>query len=173
MNTRFADRPLFTLDPKKMVDVGQDTYDLSGYIQADYVVIEGGRRVDPLPVCRTAYLWGRRNLRFPPETKGLLYYRAHEEDPIRGEVRFRICESAADFDRGHDLLGWNGVAPWSIPLLRLFGRITYTPLVYLLRKEGLVDTDLLSRLERQPPLNLTHMRILYTLDQPFDIQLLS
>lgn len=82
---------------------------------------------------------------FPLGTHGFFYYvRPKPEQPISGEVRFRITPDAdpAGFTRGHDLLRPNGM-PWALPIVVIAKN--YAPLAECLIRDGTVERDQLRR----------------------------
>lgn len=69
---------------------------------------------------------------FPPNTRGVFYYNHWRNGQ---HIRFRLCDSVADFERGTDLVKGNG-KKWSLPLERLTKRLgRYRPLLDMIAKE--------------------------------------
>jgi len=165
------------LDPQKMIPLGQGVSDISRLSLPTYHVSNQKGVIEGLPKLLFPYYWtgpddGRRVVRFPEGTEGLLYYRhLREGPPTAGEMRFRICNSPADFESGRDLMGRDGKLPWSIPLFSLAVLERYRGVVHLLRQDGLVDTDLISDLARLPAIPRAVRIILHEVGQPFEADL--
>lgn len=102
-----------------------------------------------LPLCGKTFLWyapagaDRKRVaytRFPPNTRGFLYYYTPPKaPPLVGELRFRLANDLDGFHDGEDLLSVNK-APWSIPLYALANRSSR----FILRDKLLID-DLVSQ----------------------------
>ena len=83
---------------------------------------------------------------FPPGTHGFLYFRrSPHQHAAAGEIRFRICRLedarlpvAEAFALGSDLISFNGITPWRIPILNVFKH--YPAIRDQLVAEGLVST---------------------------------
>ncbi|KAG6888525.1 hypothetical protein C0995_007637 [Termitomyces sp. Mi166 len=101
--------------------------------------------------------------RFPERTQGFLYcYRDPRLPSITSELRFRVTETSdpASFKNGLDLLGLDGVLPWSIPLFHL-----KSPFKELAIQEGFLDFKIPS------PTHWGSGTYLTFLEQPFVVNL--
>jgi hypothetical protein len=133
-----------------------------------------------IPSCGKICLWyGRQSAgdvhtRFPPNTRGFLYYHTPPKaPPLVGEVRFRLASDLAKFHDGEDLLTENK-APWSIPLYALANRSSRSILRDKLLLDGLISQAAVDKWAKEK-LSLLHMAyslglnrpVLYYLCQPF------
>lgn len=158
-------RTLLTLHPSQMVSKGQSTYDISGATRLRFSPWDENH-----PIHVFLHKIKGRPL-FPANSRGVLYYHTDPTlPPIAGEVRFRLCDTVDNFERGSDLhiLG----TPWSLTLMR----IAYTPnligLRKLLLKEGLVDMQVMADISKFPNLDKLDDRLtLFRLSQPFPVDL--
>ncbi|KAG5638639.1 hypothetical protein H0H81_011358 [Sphagnurus paluster] len=91
--------------------------------------------------------------------------------PLGGEIRFRLTahNDPALFDSGTDLLGPSG-EPWGIPLVTVLNFSRYKALKEQLELDKLLDQDL-KLICDTPPLISRRSRVLYTLEQPFYLDL--
>lgn len=172
-STSPGDRPqrqrrLLTLQPNRIIETGQEAYDISGMTYARFSTPTASTK----PVLTRLRYHSRYHeniqsmLRFPPNTKGYLYYHLEKGmPPISGELRLRICDAPSDFDRGYDLFNSDGFGPWSVPLYKLVHWNAYAGIYHLLSQEGLVDADLLSDVQRLPLHKSS--TFLYDIEQPF------
>ncbi|KAG6908768.1 hypothetical protein DXG01_003380 [Tephrocybe rancida] len=112
--------------------------------------------------------------RFPHGTQGFLYWhQATHLPPTTGQVRFRVTADSnpASFEQGTDLLGPDGVIPWSLDILQLSSR-QHAPLEVLSIADGYVQPDHLSHLRtyRQYLSRVDACaRVLTFVEQPFII----
>ena len=156
-------RQVLTLDPSKMVSLKQNICDISLGTRLRFSTsnVETTprihlQRIDGCPV-------------FPEDTRGVLYYHNNPTlPPIAGEVRFRICDSLEDFDRGSDLHVLK--RPWSLSLLRIVHTPNFATLRQMLLHEGLVDTQLMSDVSRLPA-KMQDRLLLFHISQPFVLDL--
>ncbi|KAF8074058.1 hypothetical protein FPV67DRAFT_1409949 [Lyophyllum atratum] len=91
---------------------------------------------------RTATDGRTKDIRFPLNTHGFLYYHHDPKlPPTMGEIRFRLTPHAdpAQFQNGEDLTGYHG-GPWAINILMLT-KPFYEPLKKHLLDEGLLDSS--------------------------------
>ncbi|KAF8200127.1 hypothetical protein BJ912DRAFT_948026 [Pholiota molesta] len=92
-------------DPERLSTAGQQLVDLSGKTDITIHPLTNG------PQQKFQYEQGENNelQRFPENTKGFFYYHNDPDAPeLCAGVRFRICDSSAQFDRGRDLLDPTG-----------------------------------------------------------------
>ncbi|KAF8885868.1 Isochorismatase-like protein [Gymnopilus junonius] len=90
-----------------------------------------------------------------------------------GELRFRICDTPAEFEGGQDLLRRDGDLPWSIRLCSFAMVDKYQGAVHLLRQDGMVDEGVLDDLAELPPIPRTIRNVLCEIGQPFEVNLAS
>ncbi|KAF9481915.1 hypothetical protein BDN70DRAFT_919478 [Pholiota conissans] len=123
---------LQTLRPENLVSSGQTVFDFSG--------------------CETKTVLGSllsytthssKIAPFPEGTRGVLYH-CPGATLIAGQVRMRICNDVADFDKGNDLLV-NGMWPWAVDLWRLVKFPRNDRLLNLLLREGLISPDIVDK----------------------------
>ncbi|KAF8910527.1 hypothetical protein CPB84DRAFT_1223886 [Gymnopilus junonius] len=96
--------------------------------------------------------------RFPPDTVGVLYYYQPSPDKVlEGGIRFRLMSDVSKFDDGEDLKLPNGNA-WHIPLPNLATRVGWKPFLEKLKRENLVDEDVVTGLIKN------YQPIVHTLD---------
>ena len=129
-----------------------------------------------IPSCGKTYLWyGLGDSRFPPNTRGFLYYHTPPKaPPLVGEIRFRLANNLAKFNDGEDLLNPNK-APWSIPLYALANRPSRSILRDKLLRDGLISQTTLDQWAKEKlsllytpyQLALPNRPVLYYLCQPF------
>jgi hypothetical protein len=158
-------RALITLNPSQMISKGQKICDFSGATRLRFSFL--GKNY-PVPAYPHKF---KRKPVFPENSRGVLYYHSDSDLPsIAGEVRFRLCDTVENFDRGSDLhiLG----TPWSLSL----PRIAYTPafmgLRELLVKEGLVDDQTMTDLSSLPHIDrLDDRSMIFYPSQPFHLDL--
>ncbi|TBU36608.1 hypothetical protein BD309DRAFT_975485 [Dichomitus squalens] len=97
--------------------------------------------------------WGH-NGRYPPDTRGFLYYfLPPHSPPLAGEIRFRRTPSSdpAGFAAGSDLLVSDG-SVWRLPLFKIAVYKLLHPLLPLLRQDGLVSQKTLEIAARCSPM---------------------
>lgn len=113
-----------------------------------------------------------------PKSPAFLYYHLPPGLPeMAGEVRIRLVSSPnpSSFDSGTDLIQREGM--WSLPLIALASNPSYTGLVDLLLRDGLVTPATLSACKRicdQHPKLFAHYLsriILHNITQPFFLNL--
>ncbi|KAF8200144.1 hypothetical protein BJ912DRAFT_1054534 [Pholiota molesta] len=100
---------LRTLCSERLSAVGQEIIDLSGKAWPCGPTLISGHE----PRCAYEYVCGARGhyvlTPYPEGTRGFFYFHSPADGPeLCAGVRFRICESAAEFARGRDLLGMRG-----------------------------------------------------------------
>ncbi|KAF8968779.1 hypothetical protein BDZ97DRAFT_328499 [Flammula alnicola] len=160
------ERSILTLSPERMTSVGQQVLDLSDFSSPVRYV---GPKNDPVQfIYRTSPMKPWSPIHFPPKTRGTMYYRRDPRlSPLSGELRFRICDSIAQFHEGKDLQLDVG-EPWNVPLLRIVHRDQLRPMRKLLIQEGLLDEDLVADVMKLPYLSGYKCKILlYEIGQPF------
>ncbi|KAI0675708.1 hypothetical protein C8Q78DRAFT_344774 [Trametes maxima] len=110
-------------------------------------------RMRPAGSPKAATLWrplrahSLPNHRFPPDSRGFLYYHLPPgAPPLAAEIRFRLTRAPDPrlFAAAPDLLTTWGL-PWSIPLLHILGGRGSDPLWPILLADGLVSEDLSAR----------------------------
>jgi hypothetical protein len=134
---------LRTLRPERLEAVGQEAIDLSGKVKPGVPTLIDGPQLRCLYECE--YPGGRRiQTPFPEGTKGVFYYYSPAEGPeLYAGVRFRICESAAEFESGRDLLGTHGDV-WGPKVLELVKHDKLKALLALSRAEQLISEALIA-----------------------------
>ncbi|KAF8962131.1 hypothetical protein BDZ97DRAFT_1826498 [Flammula alnicola] len=174
-------RPILTLRPEKLSEVGQEIIDLSGCHTTRFNIFSANQASNG----ETNLKSGKhivRNVRyrcrdkhrtciidpFPEDTRGFLYYYLPADQPaISGEVRFRICDDVTRFDEGRDLLSSIG-KPWCIPLHKIIRHKSCEGFSPLLIDDGFLDEDLVDDVKKLSLLYPTGMhRTLYSITQPF------
>lgn len=160
-------RTIKSLHPAKMVSMGQSTYDISEATRLRFSFRDENH---PVRVFLHT-IQGRPS--FPNNTRGVLYYHTDPSLPsIAGEVRFRLCDTIENFERGSDL-HIRG-EPWSLMLAHIAFTPNFIGLRKLLVKEGLVDTQMMSDISKLPNLDkLDNRLVLFHLSQPFYVDLAS
>ncbi|KAF9558917.1 hypothetical protein CPC08DRAFT_709262 [Agrocybe pediades] len=122
----------------------------------------------------------QQHLDFPPTANGYLYF--HKSTPeISSAIRFRVATNSSpfSFEAGHDLLlpptDYGEELAWEIPLLSIATSSTYRPFLQTILDEDLADRTLIERLwslGHGQKVRLSRLRkILYTIDQPFVVDL--
>jgi len=153
--------PLKTLSPERMVDMGQEIFDYSGYLAANL---------------NHEFVYYTSGIRFPPGTKGVFYYyQPPALPPIAGELRLRICDDPSQFASGRDLEADSG-KHWNVPLINIVRAANYKQIRRHLLEEGLIDHGLVADIENMNAFNTGGSGIkravtLYDFDQPFSISL--
>jgi hypothetical protein len=126
------------------------------------------------PRCAYEYVRGARAhyvpTPYPEGTRGFFYFHSPADGPeLCAGVRFRICESAAEFARGRDLLGMRGNV-WGPKVLELVKYKVNKGFLALCRAEQLIDEALIDDLDRLDGLwNMKQYQ--YLLSDPFDLNL--
>jgi hypothetical protein len=101
--------------------------------------------------------------RFPPDTRGFLYYHTPPKaPPFVGDVRFRLANDLDSFHDGEDLLSDDNTVPWTIPSYSLANHVNACLREQLLL-DGLISQMTLDEWARIKP----GQRVLYYLRQPF------
>lgn len=141
--------------------MGQTTFDIS-----DMTRLRFSYRGENYPVPLFRHNIKGRPM-FPKNTRGALYYHTDPAvPPIAGEVRFRLCDTVEDFERGSDL-HIHGTR-WSLPLTRIAYNSSLIGLRKLLVKEGLVDSQLMTDVSKLANLDKLDDRLtLFHLSHPF------
>ena len=171
-----------------MQELDQKIYDISGLKSAFFNPISHmgsyGSDVESTKDC-VKILYRRHLLanknddtgqRFPPGTKGLLYYHHNGPKDISAGVRFRICSSPSRFQEGRDLQRYvahknSFEDPWSITLYSIASYPNYASIRQLLLAENLVDISLLNDLSRMSSRKHLFKTVLYGIEQPFILDL--
>jgi hypothetical protein len=158
---------LRTLRPEQLSIVGQEITDLSGKAQPGVSTL-----ADPRPQ-KCIYEW-REETRtytcFPEKTRGFFYYHNPPDGPeFSAGLRFRICDSAAEFEHGQDLLDTRGDI-WCPKLLELVKQNQHMRFLSLLRAENLIGEELIHDINK---LDITHKvrRFGASLSDPFYLNL--
>ncbi|KAF8200139.1 hypothetical protein BJ912DRAFT_622850 [Pholiota molesta] len=138
---------LRTLCPERLEAVGQEAIDLSGKVEPYVRTLIDGPQLRCVYECE--YPGGRRiRTPFPEGTKGVFYYYSPAEGPeLDAGVRFRICESAAEFKRGRDLLGTHGDV-WGPKVLELVKHKEHEAFLALSRAEQLISEALIADIDK-------------------------
>lgn len=154
-------RTIETLDPKKMVSVGQKVCDISGMTGARFHIPSEGSTVG-IPYDSTKMTW----LRFPPGTVGVPYFhQPPDQSLLTGGVRIRLCSDVARFNEGEDSKLKFG-QPWHVHLYGIARRKRWKGLLRMLLKESLVDEQVIADLRKLPFLQ-GNINFHYELEQPF------
>ncbi|RDB31097.1 hypothetical protein Hypma_000004 [Hypsizygus marmoreus] len=186
-------RIISTLDPSRLQD--SDFIDLSPKPQNPWnphsqrpsivCVPPITRQTSSPPSVRSTLYYAISDVgsRFPENSHGFLYYhRDPQLPPTSGAVRFRLTPHAhaSSFNVGTDLMLPDGRTPWSRWLVTIANAAMYVGLKQLLLSDGLVTPELLehcrhlgARSEVPNGLNQMYHHILFTLEQPFILNLAS
>jgi hypothetical protein len=130
------------------------------------------------PRLQCTYEWGLlggrilKYTRYPENTRGVFYYHNPADGPeFYAGVRFRICDSAAEFERGRDLLDPRGDV-WGPKILELVKHKGCQGFLSLLQAEHLTDEELVNDINK---LDITtNMRSYrYSLSYPFYLDLVQ
>ncbi|CAA7268993.1 unnamed protein product [Cyclocybe aegerita] len=165
------ERELITLDATKMLSSGQRTHDISGYTAPLFKVTQ----LNPPQKCKVSYGWvNNREAHFPLGSTGVLYY--HTPAPgapvLSGELRFKLCKDLALFARSPDLQSPDKTRPWSLNLYRMVMTPRYKSFIQLLIHDRLVSSTVVDAIVRLPRVICDRAsRILYSLEQPFELDL--
>ncbi|KAF8188365.1 hypothetical protein BJ912DRAFT_400382 [Pholiota molesta] len=141
---------LRTLRPERLSIVGQEVIDLSGKTASLVPTLIDGRVLRlQCHYTRNRHLHGRnRYLRYPENTRGVFYYHNPPDGPeFYAGMRFRICDSAAEFEHGRDLLDSRGDV-WGPKILELVKHKELQGFLSLLRAENLIDEDLINDIKK-------------------------
>ncbi|KAF9552445.1 hypothetical protein CPC08DRAFT_714603 [Agrocybe pediades] len=188
----YKGRHTLTLDPNRMVEVGQPCMDISNvttfwlrFPSLDSKKLSETSMGSPLPFsegrisCSIGYRAAEthpksgkyKHLPFPSGTSGVLYYHQSilEES---SSVRFRICHDVDElsFKSGRDLIlpprEGEETTPWHVPLHSIASLKTFGAFQQLLLDDKLVDPALLKDITH-PRLINSRAKILYSLNDPF------
>lgn len=160
-------RTISTLDPQKLVR--SDFLDLSGRAMPSVIP-------NVLPSFQIAFKGARsgrhiRHIRFPPNTRGFLYYRSPPDSaPLAGEIRFCLVEGPGDpagFSQGSDSALPSGL-PWHINVAFVDQYLTLAGLCAQLLSENLMNPSLFRKCRGKVTLH-TRGFILHSLGQPFTL----
>ncbi|TFY73057.1 hypothetical protein EWM64_g10955 [Hericium alpestre] len=93
--------------------------------------------------------------RFPPATRGFLYFHPDEQNPLGSQIRFCVTQNsdpARGFASGHDLMYGSGYV-WHIPV----AHVTKNPTLRdMLLRDGLIDDTLLAHLRDKHAAEILH-----------------
>ncbi|KAF8196404.1 hypothetical protein BJ912DRAFT_110188 [Pholiota molesta] len=162
----YSSYKLRTLRPERLSIAGQGIIDLSGKGQPKVPTL-----IDPQPtrcIYDISYKSGTRTYpRFPKNTRGVFYYHnptdGHE---FNAGVRFRLCESVAEFERGRDLLDPRGDV-WGPGILDLVKLKRCKGFLSLLRAENLIDEALVNDIHKIDGILKKVRQCHYLLSDPF------
>lgn len=88
---------------------------------------------------------GGKIMKFPPETRGFLYYhKPPKAPPLVGDIRFRFAQNLTGFDDGMDLLSPKS-RPWHVSLLVLATVPRYAAVREQLMQEGLITPTVVKK----------------------------
>ncbi|KAF8200116.1 hypothetical protein BJ912DRAFT_622422 [Pholiota molesta] len=155
---------LHTLRPERLSTAGQQLVDLSGKADITIHPLTNG----PQQKFRYEQGYNTEFQRFPENTRGFFYYFNDPDAPeLCAGVRFRICDSSAQFDHGRDLLDPTGNV-WGSKLPELVKHSTGQGFLSLLRDDNLVDEELINDIDK---LDLPNdlRRHHYSLSEPFNL----
>ena len=160
---------LRTLHPSRFVETQQQVVDLSGLTRKRVkVLFDHPRWPSPLRAIRISNLISNEQVsRFPENTRGFFYYLSGMPE-LAGGVRFRICDDAAAFDAGRDLV-LRG-KPWEAQLVDIIRCDVYRSFIPVLLRDKLVDEDLLLDAKKCQHAWNTRDRF-YSFSDPFILQL--
>lgn len=172
-------RPLLTLDPERLEELQQPIADISDLALPQFTVRQidrpctGSNHVQKMgkPFFNMRYHPDSRKgkILFPPGTRGFLYYH-QTSTPLAGEIRFRICDSAASFfsPESRDLMHDKDDCPWRIPLAFLAKSPTCQHLFDLIVSEGLVSREIANVFESSPIFPVDRNTVfIYDIMEPF------
>ncbi|KAG6863730.1 hypothetical protein C0991_003638 [Blastosporella zonata] len=153
-----------SLEPSRLLS--SDFLNLSNRINRFYrASLQDGQRLDG----RLAYSPAGKSEPFPDGTQGFLYWHRDPRLPhTTAQVRFRVTPTAdpALFQQGTDVLGHDGVLPWSLHVLQL-RLLPHTPVGPLAVQDGLIEPSFLASCNE---VNFMGLSILTFLEQPFVIR---
>lgn len=161
---------LRTLRPERFAETGQERIDLSGFtMKVVNVAATHPRWPSPIGV-RAAITHSKPTVRgstgrFPDDTRGFFYYHPGAR-ALAGGVRFRLCDSASEFNTGRDLTITVG-GPWQVQPVDFTAQSQYRSFIPLLLEENLVDEDLLVDAARLAPSTLGKRYRFYSFSDPF------
>ena len=164
---------LRTLRPERIVESGQEIFDLSGLTRKSITVpFEHPRWPSPRNAGGIFKLNDRKigttYVPFPDNTRGFFYYR-HGITDLAGSVRFRLCDSAATFESGHDLA--RNDSPWQPQLVDIVSSANLRPLIPLLLAEQLVDESVLVDAAQIHIKHMSAKHRFYSFSEPFTLNL--
>jgi hypothetical protein len=160
---------LRTLRPELLSIVGQEVIDLSGKAHSLVPILINGRVLRLKCEYEDRVLGGLYRLPpFPENTRGFFYYYHPPDGPeFYAGVRFRICDSAAEFEHGRDLLDPRGDV-WGPKILALVKNKECEGFLSLLRAENMIDEGLVRDINKLD--NSRNMRkSQYSLFEPFHL----
>ncbi|KAF8177608.1 hypothetical protein BJ912DRAFT_676624 [Pholiota molesta] len=160
---------LRTLRPELLSIVGQEVIDLSGKAHSLVPILINGRVLRLNCEYEDRVLGGLYRLPpFPENTRGFFYYYHPPDGPeFYAGVRFRICDSAAEFEHGRDLLDPRGDV-WGPKILALVKNKECEGFLSLLRAENMIDEGLVRDIHKLD--NSRNMRkSQYSLFEPFHL----
>ncbi|PPR00190.1 hypothetical protein CVT26_009042 [Gymnopilus dilepis] len=166
-------REIKTLDPSKMIQMGQEVFDISGFLTACFLILSSSSQKKKFMLFGPyKHNEGRIRQAFPSGSIGSLYYYrpAPLMPDIAGGLRFRLMPHVEAFADGKDLLNPDG-SPWHVHLCKLARTKSWGPVRSKLLEESLVDPTVLAdltRLEMDPKGRHIY---LYSLDQPFELDM--
>lgn len=160
---------LRTLRPNSIAETWQQIVDLSGLTRKCVKVpFDHPRWPSPSQGIRISNsIFDEQVTRFPDNTRGFFYYRPGVP-ALAGGVRFRVCDNAAAFDAGCDLM-FRG-RPWEAQLVDITRCDVYRSFIPVLLAEGLVDEDLLLDAKKSQDAWNTRERF-YSFSDPFILPL--
>ncbi|KJA23472.1 hypothetical protein HYPSUDRAFT_66378 [Hypholoma sublateritium FD-334 SS-4] len=164
---------LFTLRPDRIIQTGQEIVDLSG-LTSKFITVpfEHPRWPNPRNPGKNVKLVGRQvgstTVQFPANTRGFFYYR-HGITDLAGSVRFRLCDGAAAFESGRDLVRTD--RPWQPQLVDIVGSANLRPFIPLLLAEQLVDEKVLVDAAQIRVQCMSAKSRFYSFSEPFTLPL--
>jgi hypothetical protein len=160
---------LLTLRPERWSTVGQEVIDLTGKAYSLVPILINGRVLRLQCQYEDRVLGGLYRLPpFPENTRGFFYYYHPPDRPeFYAGVRFRICDSAAEFEHGRDLLDPRRDV-WGPKILALVKNKQCEGFLSLLRAENMIEEGLvrdINKLDNSRNMRKSH----YSLFEPFHI----
>ncbi|RDB31076.1 hypothetical protein Hypma_000035 [Hypsizygus marmoreus] len=181
-------RVISTLDPSRLqdsdfVDLRPDVRNPGSHVPSVFSVFPIAPQTS-LPISRRRsrlyYNVSGVGCRFPENSRGFLYYHRDPNLPLTsGAVRFRVTPNAhaLSFSAGTDLMYSDGRTPWAIWLVTIASTSRYNGLKETLLSDGLVMPELMEHCRKLvvgiggSSMNTMYRRILFTLEQPFVLDL--
>ncbi|KAG6917286.1 hypothetical protein DXG01_003127 [Tephrocybe rancida] len=165
-----------TLDPARLQT--SDFLDMSELSpRAFKVALKDGQLVQVSYLQYFTSRWTRVKFprgKFPSGTQGFLYW--HHDvrlPPTTGEVRFRVTADSnpASFEQGTDLMGPQGILPWSLNILRLVFVPRYAAFVRLAVADGYLPPHFLAHARKWLVTRISQptTQVLTFLEQPFTV----
>jgi hypothetical protein len=172
--TSAATLRVVTLNPENMAAAGQQILDIS---QKTKLLLDIQGKCTRLFYSQPFISTTKSNNPFPKGTRGVLYYHSPPPDrpEVSGALRFRVCNSLAEFDQGTDLETPSGSA-WGPSLYALVSAASRNFVVNALVRDKCVDASLVKDLQfasrsTSSRHHLVDKYILYDISDPFDIEL--